>query len=115
MHTDVDMVIFPFVGLRSKSKREVAALHSCYPGARTHLRWSTARLRVLGAATAVQHHTPLHWSVAVASAGRCELGGLPRHAAVIVLQWRFGLRLTVASRHQGEDIHAHWLRPSWGG
>jgi len=115
--TEVDLAAYAYIGDHSKSKGEnlVAALHRCYPLLRSHLRWAVARLKVVSASTVVHHHKPMHWLVAVAIAWRCVLGGQPRHAAVILLQWRFGLRPTEALRLCGGDLHSHWLRPAGDG
>jgi len=108
---DIDHAAYAFIGCHSRSKGEnwLAALRRCYPPLCSHLTWAQARLKVLSATSVVRQHVPIHWLVAIAIEWRRGLGGCHRHAAVVLLLWKFGLRPMVCLRLCGSDLHSHWL------
>jgi len=105
--TDVDIAAYTFVSGSTKSQglNLIAALHRCYPPLKGHLTWTAARLKVIAAAQPPVHHLPMDWLVAVGCAYQAVLSGHPRHGAILLLQWRFGLRPMEALGLHGRDLH----------
>ena len=104
---DVDEAAYTFVleHTRSRGENLIAALHRCYPPLKGHLVWSSARLRALSLTAPPTHHTPMDWLVAVAIAHAMVQRGRPRHGAVLLLQWRCGLRPSECLGLRGRDLH----------
>jgi len=104
---DVDLAAFRFILGHTKSRGEnlIAALIKCYPPLKGHLVWAPARLRVLAVSAPPIHHLPMDWLIVVALAFMAAKRGRPRHGALLLLQWRFGLRPSEALGLRGKDLH----------
>ena len=103
---EVDAAAFQYILCHTKSRGEnlVAALYKCYPPLRGHLVWTAARLKVLAVSAPPVHHLPMDWLVALAIAYFAVRRGVPRHGALLLLQWLFGLRPSEALNLRGDDL-----------
>ena len=106
--TDVDLAMFDYMQgcTRAQADILVAAMIKIYPPLRGSLHWATARAKAIHKAQPPVHHLPLPWLFAVYLAWIIAQGRQPRRAALLLLQWRFGLRPSEAIELRGSDVYA---------
>ena len=112
--TDVDLAMFDYMQgcTRSQADILVSAMMKLYPPLRGSLSWSIARAKAIHKAQPPTHHMPLPWLFAVYLAWLLVQAQQPRRAALLLLQWRFGLRPTEAIELRGSDIYICAVPPS---
>jgi len=110
---DVDYAACRYVTTLGKGEGThfVAALVKAFPPLRGCLPWTTAVQRNRVATMPTEHHPPLTWRVTLGIAAVLVMFGRREDAALLMLQWRLGLRpgegymLIGAHFHLASDPH----------
>ena len=107
---DVDNAVaeYAFGSPKAMGEVTVAALERVYPLLKGEMRWSRQVLIVKRSTTLPVHHKPMSWRLAQGLAYGLWMCGWPRVGALLLLQWRLGLRPSEALRLQIDDFR--WPR-----
>ena len=91
---DVDLALYDYLatGTKSFGATVIAAVERIYPPLRGQLSWARARQRAAQAMQPTAHHLPMPWLVALGLAAALSSLGQRRLGALLLLQWRLGLR-----------------------
>ena len=100
LNSDVDLAAAAYVQGVTKTQAEAtfAALERRYPPLKGELRWTRAVVGWKRAQSMPNHHKPLAWEIALGLAYALWLLGRPWTGALLLLQWRLGLRPSEALR-----------------
>ena len=89
---------------KAQAAQFLAALLRAFPPLRGQLHWTHAEVRAKSLQAPPQHHPPMSWEIALALAFGLRRCGYFRDSALLVFQWRFGLRPTEAMYAVAADI-----------
>ena len=98
--SDVDAAASRYLGTLSRARGNhlLAALLNAHPPLRYRMPWAFAVLKCQAALRSPEHHAPMTWRLALGIASVLSRMGRRKDGALLLLQWRLGLRPSEAQQ-----------------
>ena len=113
---EVDLALWEYLRpmRRGRASTVLAAIEKVNPALHGQLPFSRALVGVLQVTSAIRHHLPMSWNMAlVVAEGMCRLNR-PREGALLLLQWRIAARPREALELEGGHLtpgHRNHITP----